>query len=198
MNSLVPQECDLENYPYLPIDVESFKNSSFWIESNDLQKIAYIKLLLTSWYQVPASTLPNDQLLLKHFASTAKHSSKSVCLVLNELKGNKVFSRGSDNVSDSKRKYKEAKSNKTGLNKVQEMIILLINTPLDIDKNLIVHDLLSQFNQLCHEYKLASYEATIAARKLRHEGQFIKPLLEKKMDDVLEQIDVLIGFSKDE
>lgn len=84
MNCLVPEVCDLTNYPYLPVDVESFRNASFWIKANDVQKIAYMNLLLISWHQIPASSLPNDPLLLEHFAGIGKRWVKNSNFVLND------------------------------------------------------------------------------------------------------------------
>lgn len=126
MNFLVPEVFDLKNYPCLPLDVESFRNSSFWIKSNDVQKIAYINLLLTSCYQISSTSLPNDQPLLEHVAI----------------------------------------------------------------------GLWNQFNQLCHEYNLASYEASMAGRKLRYEGQVRKPQLQKQINDLNEKIQLKLEFAK--
>ena len=128
MNCLVPEVFDLKNYPCLPLDVESFRNSSFWIKSNDVQKIAYINLLLTSCYQISAVSLPNDQLLLEHVA--------------------------------------------------------------------VAIGLWNQFNQLCHEYNLASYEASMAGRKLRYEGQVRKPQLQKQINDLNDKIQLKLEFDK--
>ena len=73
---LVPPKCDLTSFPYLAIEVNNFLSSSEWNSFSYDEKVAFLNLLLKSWHQIPCSSLPNDDLLLKHFADVGQKWGK--------------------------------------------------------------------------------------------------------------------------
>lgn len=83
---LVPMKCDLTSFPYLPIEVEKFTSSYAWISFNDTEKVAHINLLFKSWHQIPCSSLPNDDVLLAHYAAVGRRWTKVKKQVLSEWK----------------------------------------------------------------------------------------------------------------
>ncbi|MDY6451444.1 DUF1376 domain-containing protein [Acinetobacter faecalis] len=73
---LVPPKCDLSSYPYLAIEVNNFSSSHEWITFSYVEKVAFLNLLLKSWHQIPCSSLPNDDVLLKHFSGVGQKWGK--------------------------------------------------------------------------------------------------------------------------
>lgn len=73
---LVPPKCDLTSFPYLAIEVNNFLSSGEWISFSYVEKVAFLNLLLKSWHQIPCSSLPNDDVLLKHFADVGQKWGK--------------------------------------------------------------------------------------------------------------------------
>ena len=72
ISPLVPYKCDLTSFPYLPIEVEKFLISREWIAFNHVEKVAFINLLLKSWHEIPSASLPDDDVLLIHFAGVGR------------------------------------------------------------------------------------------------------------------------------
>lgn len=73
---LVPPKCDLTSFYFLAIEVNNFLSSLEWISFNYVEKVAFFNLLLKSWHQIPCSSLPNDDVLLKHFSGVGQKWGK--------------------------------------------------------------------------------------------------------------------------
>ena len=73
---LVPPKCDLTSFPYLAIEVNNFLSSHEWISFSYVEKVAFLNLLLKSWHQIPCSSLPNDDVLLKYFSGVGQKWGK--------------------------------------------------------------------------------------------------------------------------
>lgn len=58
---LTPANCDLRDYPRMMLDVVRLRGSEFDATLNDSAWRAGVNLWLTSWHQVPAASLPNDE-----------------------------------------------------------------------------------------------------------------------------------------
>lgn len=61
---LVPAYVDLRNFQYMPLDVVRLVNSRLTAISTDLQFKTAVILWCKAWHQVPAASLPNDELEL--------------------------------------------------------------------------------------------------------------------------------------
>lgn len=79
---LVPSKCDLTSFPYLPIDVDYFISTKEWISFNEIEKVVFFNFILKSWHQIPSASLPNDDVLLMHFAGVGKKWLKAKDKVL--------------------------------------------------------------------------------------------------------------------
>ena len=63
---LVPKQCDLSSFPSMFVDVRRLLNSDMWTLGSDKERCAALNLILESWCQVPAGSLPdNDKQLAK-------------------------------------------------------------------------------------------------------------------------------------
>ena len=61
---LTTPECDLRDYPWMPIDCTRLLTSETWLLGTADQKVAAFTLWAKSWHQVPAGSLPdNDRML---------------------------------------------------------------------------------------------------------------------------------------
>jgi hypothetical protein len=61
---LTPPDCDLRDYPWMPLDCGRLLTSETWVLGNSDEKVAALTLWLKSWHQVPAGSLPsNDKML---------------------------------------------------------------------------------------------------------------------------------------
>ncbi len=60
MEPLTPPHCDLRAMPHMPLDVTRMLNSDFIAQSDCPAFKAGITLMMTSWQQVPAASLPAD------------------------------------------------------------------------------------------------------------------------------------------
>lgn len=61
---LTPAECDLRDYPWMPLDCTRLLTSETWMLGTAAQKVAAFTLWAKSWHQVPAGSLPdNDRML---------------------------------------------------------------------------------------------------------------------------------------
>ena len=61
---LTSPECDLRDYPWMPLDCTRLLTSETWILGSAEQKVAALTLWCKSWHQVPAGSLPeNDRML---------------------------------------------------------------------------------------------------------------------------------------
>lgn len=68
---LVPVECDLRDFPYLPVDVQRLLTSETWVLGKGDERAAAMALWLQSWHQVPAASLPDNDRMLGHLAQVA-------------------------------------------------------------------------------------------------------------------------------
>jgi hypothetical protein len=61
---LVPAECDLKDFAFMPLEFRRLFTSETWMLGNDAAKLAALHLWCESWHQVPAASLPdNDRAL---------------------------------------------------------------------------------------------------------------------------------------
>lgn len=65
---LVPEDCDLRDFAFMPLEVNRLLTSETWILGTPAEKIAALTLWLVSWHQVPAASLPNDDRMLAHLS----------------------------------------------------------------------------------------------------------------------------------
>jgi len=65
---LVPADCDLRDFPFMPIDVVRLRDSDFACRATDAAFRAGVMLWLASWHQVPAGSLPDDDCVLSMLA----------------------------------------------------------------------------------------------------------------------------------
>ena len=59
-NPLVPPECDLRDFAFMPLDVVRLRDSGLTAKASGDEFRAAVLLWCASWHQVPASSLPND------------------------------------------------------------------------------------------------------------------------------------------
>lgn len=67
---LVPADCDLRNFPFMPLDVRRLLSSETWIGAKDAAKLGHASMSLwcEAWHQVPAASLPDNDIMLARFA----------------------------------------------------------------------------------------------------------------------------------
>lgn len=81
MQPLTPPDCDLQDFPFMPIDAQRLLKSDTWILGNSDEKAAAITLWIESWHQVPAASLPaNDRVLAKFSQAERWNKSKAHAL----------------------------------------------------------------------------------------------------------------------
>lgn len=56
----IPEDCDLRNFRYMPLDVQRFIDSKFATTVDPASGFFAIQLWAKSWHQLPAGSLPND------------------------------------------------------------------------------------------------------------------------------------------
>ena len=61
-------DVDLSGYGYMPLHGHRMLQSETWIKNSAPGKVAALALWWASWLQVPAASLPNDDVLLAHYA----------------------------------------------------------------------------------------------------------------------------------
>ncbi|MBW5285964.1 DUF1376 domain-containing protein [Burkholderia gladioli] len=65
---LTPADCNLRDFPFMPIEVKRLLTSETWILGTGDERAAAITLWLESWHQIPAASLPNDDRMLSHLS----------------------------------------------------------------------------------------------------------------------------------
>src|SRR5829696_5147249 len=67
---LTSSDCDLRDFPFMPLDVRRLLTSETWIEAADDPKLghALVCLWCESWHQVPAGSLPDNPRVLARLA----------------------------------------------------------------------------------------------------------------------------------
>ncbi|MGN6121699.1 MAG: hypothetical protein ACTHOJ_01955, partial [Sphingomonas oligoaromativorans] len=69
---LTPLSCDLRDFPFMPIYAPRLFSSEFHALSDDAAWRAGVTLWLRSWHQVPAASLPADDIALARLADFGK------------------------------------------------------------------------------------------------------------------------------
>lgn len=67
---LTPRECNLQDFPFMPLEVKRLLNSETWVLGSGDERAAAMTLWLQSWHQVPAGSLPAKDEMLAHLAAT--------------------------------------------------------------------------------------------------------------------------------
>ncbi len=67
---LVPAEVDLHDFGFMPLDVRRLLTSETWIEAAEDPRLghALMSLWAEAWHQVPAGSLPDNDLVLQRFS----------------------------------------------------------------------------------------------------------------------------------
>lgn len=69
---LVPPDCDLRDFQWMPVDIVRLFGSNFHANSNDSEWRAGVTLWLKSYHQVPAASLPDDDAALTMLAELGR------------------------------------------------------------------------------------------------------------------------------
>ena len=69
---LTPAGCDLRDFPFLPIDIARLFGSEFHALADDAEWRAGFTLWLKSFHQVPAASLPDDDIALTRLAELGR------------------------------------------------------------------------------------------------------------------------------
>ncbi len=65
---LTPPDCDLRGYTWMPVDVQRLLTSETWVLGTAEEKVAAFTLWAAAWSQVPAGSLPSEDLMLAHLS----------------------------------------------------------------------------------------------------------------------------------
>ena len=65
---LVPQDCDLRDFPFMPLDVLRLRDSELALKATGEAFRCAVLLWCAAWHQVPAGSLPDDDETLAAFA----------------------------------------------------------------------------------------------------------------------------------
>lgn len=65
---MTPHDCDLRDFPWMPMDVQRVLTSETWVLGNDGERAAAFVLWAQSWREVPAASLPRDDRMLEHLS----------------------------------------------------------------------------------------------------------------------------------
>lgn len=65
---LTAAECDLRDFPFMPVDIARLFNSEFHARATDAEWRAAVTLWLKSYHQVPAASVPDDDVALARLA----------------------------------------------------------------------------------------------------------------------------------
>lgn len=69
---LTPAECDLRDFPFMPLDIVRLFNSEFHARSSDAEFRAGFTLWCKSFHQVPAGSIPDDDVSLTRLAELGR------------------------------------------------------------------------------------------------------------------------------
>ena len=69
---LVPPEVDLRDFPFMPVDIGRLFGSEFHAQSDDGAWRAGVTLFLKSYHQVPAASIPDDEIALARLAELGR------------------------------------------------------------------------------------------------------------------------------
>jgi len=65
---LTPADCDLRDFPYMPLDVLRLRDSDLAARTSGEEFRCAVLLWCASWHQVPAASLPDDDVNLAQYA----------------------------------------------------------------------------------------------------------------------------------
>jgi HNH endonuclease/Protein of unknown function (DUF1376) len=65
---LVPADCDLRDFPFMPLEVQRLRDSDLAALEGPEACWAAVLLWCVAWHQMPAASLPDDDRLLARFA----------------------------------------------------------------------------------------------------------------------------------
>ncbi len=65
---LVPEDVDLQDFAYMPLDVRRLRDSDLAAMETPESCWAAVLLWAASWHQVPAASLPDDDRVLSNLA----------------------------------------------------------------------------------------------------------------------------------
>ncbi len=65
---MTPPNCDLRDFPFMPLDVVRLRDSDITAISNGDEFRCAVLLWCASWHQVPAASIPDDDIVLSQFA----------------------------------------------------------------------------------------------------------------------------------
>ncbi len=66
--ALTPNDCDLRDFPFMPLDVVRLRDSAISAISTGDEFRCAVLLWCASWHQVPAASLPDDDIVLSQLA----------------------------------------------------------------------------------------------------------------------------------
>lgn len=69
---LAPADCDLRDFPFMPLDIQRLFNSEFHARANDSEWRVGLTLWLKSFHQVPAGSIPDDEVSLTRLAELGR------------------------------------------------------------------------------------------------------------------------------
>lgn len=68
----VPADCDLRDFPFMPLDVVRLRDSTLAASATDAEFRCAVMLWCASWHQVPAGSLPDDERVLALLAGIGR------------------------------------------------------------------------------------------------------------------------------
>lgn len=68
VSPLTPPNCDLRDFPFMPLDVVRLRDSDIAALSSGEEFRSAVLLWCASWHQIPAASLPNDDTILAQLA----------------------------------------------------------------------------------------------------------------------------------
>lgn len=71
-NPLTPPDCDLRDFPFMPLDVLRLRDSDISSVATGEEFRCAVLLWCASWHQIPAASLPDDDLVLAKLAGFGK------------------------------------------------------------------------------------------------------------------------------
>lgn len=80
--ALTPPECNLTDFPYMPVDIQRLMKSDTWIFGSAAERSAAMCLWLESWHQIPAASIPNSDKHLAYLSKAGEDWSKVKAHVL--------------------------------------------------------------------------------------------------------------------
>lgn len=72
---LVPANCTLSDFAFMPLDVRRLLTSETWVLANGEERAAAMCLWLESWHQTPAGSLPDNDRMLAHLSQCSNWAS---------------------------------------------------------------------------------------------------------------------------